>query len=470
MFGGPRVAGLLAVVYAVTHSPFACAQLPVASFVAPPRTIADITAILDQEKPDPSVAVGLRSRADAEPKAGLNRGELAKFHYQRCQARSLLGESNNAIADCEQAVELGRGSLSPGDFMRLVQGLGIQHSFAGDPKKALEVFLRMVREADAKGTRGWLFNGYRHIADFYAAVGDFNQAEAYVRKNNALLGEARGWKTYIGFRRASWHADVERGNARMFELRGQFREAEAAYKRAEAFGRESEALVETYEDGMRPPVDQLAVATDAAIANQGRMKARQGRHAEGEADTRRALLGRLKTGGKYNVVTGRFIGLLSNILIEQGRFTEAELLTRTRIEINRTLGVAKDSRNAVNTRNQLASNLNLQGRWTEAAKVYAELDEAISTWPQARREAITLNSNQITTLYATNNLSAGISAAERLVERQRTRLGERHLDTALARGLFAIGLARAGRDQDAAREFKLAVPILDDDFARYRFG
>jgi tetratricopeptide (TPR) repeat protein len=115
--------------------------------------------------------------------------------------------------------------------MRLVQGLGIQHSFAGDPKKALEVFLRMVREADAKGTRGWLFNGYRHIADFYAAVGDFNQAEAYVRKNNALLGEARGWKTYIGFRRASWHADVERGNARMFELRGQFREAEAAYKR-----------------------------------------------------------------------------------------------------------------------------------------------------------------------------------------------------------------------------------------------
>ena len=140
MFGGPRVAGLLAVVYAVTHSPFACAQLPVASFVAPPRTIADITAILDQEKPDPSVAVGLRSRADAEPKAGLNRGELAKFHYQRCQARSLLGESNNAIADCEQAVELGRGSLSPGDFFYATR------SRPGDPA----FFCRRSKE----GTRG----------------------------------------------------------------------------------------------------------------------------------------------------------------------------------------------------------------------------------------------------------------------------------------------------------------------------
>ena len=190
------------------------------------------------------------------------------------------------------------------------------------------------------------------------------------------------------------------------------------------------------------------------------MKARQGRHAEGEADTRRALLGRLKTSGKYNVLTARFIGFLSNSLIEQGRVTEAELLTRTRIEINRTLGVAKDAGAAVSALGQLASILNLQGQWTEAAGVYAEIDEAISTWAPARREAITLNSNQIATLYATNNLSAGISAAEQLVERQRTRLGERHLDTALARGLFAIGLARAGRDQDAAREFKLAVPIL----------
>ena len=269
MFGGPRIAGLLAAVYAIMHSPFACAQLPVASFVAPPRTIADITAILDQEKPDPGVAVELRSRADAQPKAGLNRGELAKFHYQRCQARSVLGESTNAIADCEQAVELGRGSLSKGDSMRLLQGLALQHAYAANAKKALEVLLRMAREADAKGTRGWLFNTQRHIADAYVTLGDLNQAEAYVRKNNALIGEARGWKTYVGFRRASWHADVERGNARMLEVRGQFREAEAAYKRAEAFVRESQALVETYEDSLRPPVDQLAVGIDTVIANQG---------------------------------------------------------------------------------------------------------------------------------------------------------------------------------------------------------
>ena len=50
--------------------------------------------------------------------------------------------------------------------------------------------------------------------------------------------------------------------------------------------------------------------------------------------------------------------------------------------------------------------------------------------------------------------------AERLLERQKARYGQRDLATASARGLLAVGLARAGREADAMREFKLAVPIL----------
>jgi hypothetical protein len=52
------------------------------SFVAPPRTIADITAILDQEKPDAKAAARMRAEADAQPPANAGRGELAKFLYK----------------------------------------------------------------------------------------------------------------------------------------------------------------------------------------------------------------------------------------------------------------------------------------------------------------------------------------------------------------------------------------------------
>jgi hypothetical protein len=85
------------------------------------------------------------------------------------------------------------------------------------------------------------------------------------------------------------------------------------------------------------------------------------------------------------------------------------------------------------------------------------------------QKAITLSSDQITTLYATNNLSAGISAAERLVERQRTRLGERHLDTALAVACSPSGWR--GQDVIKTPRANSSLPFrFGDDFARYRFG
>ena len=57
-------------------------------------------------------------------------------------------------------------------------------------------------------------------------------------------------------------------------------------------------------------------------------------------------------------------------------------------------------------------------------------------------------------------IEAGIAAAEQLVKKQVSRVGENHFDAASARGTLAVGLMRAGRDQEAIREFKTAIPIL----------
>ena len=80
-----------------------------------------------------------------------------------------------------------------------------------------------------------------------------------------------------------------------------------------------------------------------------------------------------------------------------------------------------------------ASILNLAGRWREAANVY-DSEEAIASWAAARKEGLVYIS-QIATLYDynTNNLEAGLAAAERLLARNRSRFGEQHVDTALAR-------------------------------------
>ena len=73
-----------------------------ASLVPPPRTIADITSVLDNEKPDPATAAKLRSDADIEP--GKSTKPASEFYYDRGVARALLGRNVEAMADGEKAL------------------------------------------------------------------------------------------------------------------------------------------------------------------------------------------------------------------------------------------------------------------------------------------------------------------------------------------------------------------------------
>src|SRR5215211_6021686 len=54
-----------------------------ASLVAPPRTISDVSAILDQQKPDAARIAEVAATADAPIANGLKGHALAEFYYKR---------------------------------------------------------------------------------------------------------------------------------------------------------------------------------------------------------------------------------------------------------------------------------------------------------------------------------------------------------------------------------------------------
>ena len=400
----------------------------------------------------------MRRAALAQPPSGTAGGKLALFYYERSHARAAIGQTKEALADAIKARDLARNSLDLIEQGRIRQQVALLHGAVGDPKSALSALLLMLQEHNQPGNKGRMINTYRLIVEQYILLGDFNRAEANLRSAQALMPQLHPTEC-IAFRRAAWNGDIEIARAIVLEARGQFREAEAAYKRGESWKRQQVALRPTCGQ-YSPPAEQIETLADRMLTSQGRMKARQGRIAEGEADVRRALLSRLKATGKYNLRTIEYVGILANLMIEQGRFAEAEQLTRAQLEVQEALGVGRDTQKRAGAINQLASILNLQGRWAEAAKVYDELDEAIKNWEPARRDALALNTDHVATLYNTGNLQAGLAAAERLLARQKSRLGEQHIETALTRGLVAIGYARGGRDIEALREFKSIVPIL----------
>ena len=96
------------------------------------------------------------------------------------------------------------------------------------------------------------------------------------------------------------------------------------------------------------------------VLGESRMEAKQGQFAQAEADARRALIARLKDQGKYSMTTPEFIMGLVGALSAEGRFSDAEKLTRVAIEIDHTVGVLADSQTAVARLSNLGTILMLQ--------------------------------------------------------------------------------------------------------------
>jgi CHAT domain-containing protein len=431
-------------------------------FVAPPRTIADIAALLDQEKPDASAIAKLKADADKAP-AGIAGGKaLAQFYYARGNARLVLGRLNEALDDGHKALEIG-GNIDIFHLSRFRQFLFIQYRVTGNPTKALEQMRALESEANRQGRKGALFGTYMAISEAMIQRGDLGQAETYLRRNLALLDEARsspapGWRTTFPRYRNYWESFVENARAQLFEARGQFREAEASYRRAETLQRAAIKDVPTWE--YPPPVAQLTAGADNLALGVARAKARQGRLIEAEVDTRRVLLSRLKEQGKYHPRTANVLMRLADTLVEQGRVAEAEKLVRTSLDIQRTIGVGDDSESSARILSQLANVVGLQRRPQETAQIYAELDKAIASWEPRRRELLQLNGPRIYSLYFAGQIDAGISAAQGWLARAVSQFGEKHFNTAVARGTLAVGLAKGGRDAEAIKEFRAAIPVL----------
>jgi CHAT domain-containing protein len=434
-----------------------------AGFVAPPRTIADITAILDSEKPNPGTIAKLKASADNDPGRNISQAELADFYIDRGTARSALGRNMEALADGEKALA---AALASGDGyfgQRIRQFMTLQKLVLGDIKGALKISQFMIKDANRPGQKGYLFNAQRIAANILVQMGDIPQAEGYMRQSLALLQEARtsgmpGWRTSYTTKGRAWEGDVEAIRATIFEARGQFREAEAAYAKSREWRLAWIPDMKYMEHA--PPEGQVRGAADGDLLSVGRTKAKQGRLAEAEVDVRSALQSRLKALGKYNPATTPFITGLANILVEEGRYEEAEKLARTALDVNRTLNIGDDAQSNAQILSQLGAILTFQRKLAEAASVYTELDKAIAKWEPRRREVLELNGSRINAMFASGQTQAGLAAAQSLLKREIARVGEKHFDAASARGILAVGLMRAGKDADAIREFKAALPVL----------
>jgi CHAT domain-containing protein len=427
-----------------------------ATLVAPPRTISDITAILDQQKPDAAAIARLAATADAAIPAGLKGAELADFHYKRAQARVLLGRAD-ALDDAELAASNAQGG---GDYRNLgsryEQLLTRLLRDAGQYKRANALLTKQLA-AFATQSKGKLFGLNYALALGYLKNGDTNTAESYVVRNRTLLTEAQRWPVFPVYGMA-WQAIVEDGNARIEESRGRFPQAEAAYHKAAIFYTGALKALSQWES--KPAEGEMERLADWALALEGRTKVKQGRVGEGEADVRRALLSRLGKSGKFHADTAGVLGVLVYVIQEQGRYAEAEKLQREVIDIEQGLGYSVESPQMVNAQLFLAQILNLKGQYKEASQLYDQTDVWTAKWEPSRREAISGGLARVVVMLSQGDTDNALEIAQRTYERERLRSGDKSFNTAVSRGFHAMALARKGNASEALQAFNESLPVL----------
>jgi hypothetical protein len=76
-------------------------------FLPPPRTIADITAILDQQKPDESYRVAMLARLSKAPSSTVPTF-LSFFYRERSDAAFASGLADRAVSDAREGVRYAR--------------------------------------------------------------------------------------------------------------------------------------------------------------------------------------------------------------------------------------------------------------------------------------------------------------------------------------------------------------------------
>jgi CHAT domain-containing protein len=421
------------------------------SLVAPPRTVSDITAILDQQKPNPAEAARLTAAAGEAAPAGLKGADLADFYYKRAQARTLIGRGD-ALDDAELAVK----NASTVDYnnrgSRFEQLLARLLREAGQDKRASALVARQMA-AFANKSKGKLFGLNFTLVLGFIKSGDIGKAESYAERNRSLLTESQRWPVFPIYGMA-WQALVEDGNARIEESRGRFSHAEVAYHKASILYKNSTKTYAQWES--RPAEGEAERFSDWALALEGRTKVKQGRVGEGETDVRRALLNRLSKSGKFHADTADILAVLVYVIQEQGRYQEAEQLQRQVINIYQGLGYGIESGQMVNAQSFLAQILNLRGQYDAASKLYDQIDVWTANWEPSRRELISGGLARVAVMLAQGNNDNALEISQR--ERQRS--GDKSFNTALSRGFHAIALARKGKTQESLQAFKESLPVL----------
>ncbi|RKZ35014.1 MAG: hypothetical protein DRQ37_07105, partial [Gammaproteobacteria bacterium] len=410
---------------------------------APPRTIDDITRVLNQKAVTPPEETQRRvAQADAEPPSTRKPKKLLKFYLKRGKAARKIGRSEQALDDLKKAASyMKRAKLGPKKRQRLLMQLGFAQGTAGRFLRAGETMRRVIELGGNPAA-------YRVLVKVLAGTGDLEALEEARAKGKAAIqkmmfrhGMSRGGEMDL-------RINYARMEAAYYEGIGKWQEAERALRQAIAY----------------QPESTHAKHNPGWLAKRYKglsdVLARQGRLAEAEVAARTALLGALESFGRDNVATAEAARMLANVLYAEGRYAEAEILIREAIDIQLRMGTPPDTGRVARARRTLISVLIAQENWTSAVQEYDGLNTELKKKGKAYRGMFLKRPDIAIALLRVGRSDEALGLLKATVKDTRRRLGKKHFDSAIQTGFLAAVQTKTGDHESALEGFAASVPIL----------
>lgn len=430
-------------------------------FAPPPRSIGDITRMLDHYKPDPALVIRLKAEADAEPPATDERNTLFSFYWKRGLAAEKIGRLTQQIADLRKAAEYGQKGTA--DNVRMLRNLASAETSGGNLLSAVRNAEESWRQTP-KSQLGQSLSAEQLLIYQYVVLGDFVSANRQLREAEAsfvLLQRSPRWNTWS----YNWTALIERARAEIFRSEGRYGEAESAYRRAlhnaEKHIQLAQSTTALPEEG-RLVLDSFLQYRESMERSLSNALLSQGKLVEAEVYSRQALRHSLERAGRASMPAAQGLGLLAYIIAEQGRNAEAARLAEEALRSYEMAGAAPESISVASGRRALGAALVAQGKYPEAIKIFNERRDALGNDPALLKKVGSGDLDWVLAMMRTGDQAGAEQMAKSMLDYSLRLYGEKALRTSTIRAFYAMALAQRGEGKAALKLFQSAVPVLLD--------
>ena len=434
----------------------------------PPPTIADLVLLLQSYKPDPERIDRLRAAMEEALPATDDRSRLAISWHVKALAAGELHEVERRGEFLTKAMENARGIKAEnpsglGSFPRVRSEYADNLALATGVTAALDSFAEFAADLEKGPPNGFLIHAYCQMTGYYLHLGDVERARTTLAKAEAIFKQL-AQRQRAALNLPSWSKQIETARGGILRREGRLEEEERVFLAALRQAEEHVAQLDARRDAGKwvPPASRTEEGADSTRIWLAQTLNAQGRLDEAELLLREVLKRSLARDGRNSPTVGRALSVLHAVFTNRGRYAEALVLAEWANKTLAEAGIAERAPMRLNARIGLANALGTVGRHKEAAALIDQIRSTLTDDTRLEEGFAQGTLSSIRTFNAVGRVADALRDGDNLLAKQTHSFGADHYYTAETRAYRAMALHRAGRVDEARKEFERAVAVLID--------